>query len=423
MKVGEEHKAEQPQKSKNYDVELVYSLPGVHQSTVNVVRFSPNGQFLASGSDDGVVVLWSQRQRDVEFGKSEKKLAWACNKLLRGHSADVYDISWSSDSKFLVSCSMDGSAIIFSPSKGKAIQRLEGHKKTVQGCAIDPLMKYIITLSADRTARVYKTTKGKTQPQFFLHHILKYREYDISSSKTPAKEEQPAPMVIEKANEDSSISSQEHPGKKSHLMFADETECCAFFRRTSWSPDGSFVLLPAAIFKSAPGEKPVFTVYGFTRKNLNHPSFHLPGFEKCPIGVRFCPYLFRKEPNIPKNQELLDLPYKMVFAVASLDVITIYSTQSTVPLALVRNVHYHSITDISFSKDKYLLISSSDGYCSVVGFADNILGERLPISEIPTEIVHLFQDYDKIDINDVSQFIKAVANPITSKNFLVNNLL
>lgn len=151
---GEEHKAEQPQKSKNYDVELVYSLPGVHQSTVNVVRFSPNGQFLASGSDDGVVVLWSQRQRDVEFGKSEKKLAWACNKLLRGHSADVYDISWSSDSKFLVSCSMDGSAIIFSPSKRKGNSKIRRPQKNSTRMCYRPfneIYNYIVCRSNSKS--------------------------------------------------------------------------------------------------------------------------------------------------------------------------------------------------------------------------------------------------------------------------------
>ena len=31
---------------------FVYNLSGVHTATVNVVRFSPNGQFLATGSDD-----------------------------------------------------------------------------------------------------------------------------------------------------------------------------------------------------------------------------------------------------------------------------------------------------------------------------------------------------------------------------------
>ena len=29
-----------------------------HISTVNCVRFSPNGNFLATGSDDGFVMIW-----------------------------------------------------------------------------------------------------------------------------------------------------------------------------------------------------------------------------------------------------------------------------------------------------------------------------------------------------------------------------
>ena len=99
----------------------------------------------------------------------------------------------------------------------------------------------------------------------------------------------------------------------------------------------------------------------------------------------------------------------MIFAVASIDSVAIYSTQSIYPLALVRNIHYHSITDLSFSKDKYLMISSSDGYCSVVRFEENLFGPKMPISEIPPSVAHLFQDYDKIDVNDIQHFAKAAA--------------
>ncbi len=364
-----------------------------------------------------MVVLWGQRQRDIEFGKSEKKMAWACSRVLRGHSADVYEVAWSSDSKYLVSCSLDGSAILFSADKGKAIQRLEGHKKTVQGCIIDPMMKYILTLSADRTVRVYKATKGKSQLQFYLHHILKYRDYapaDPSKDPPAAPENKDVPMTGAQPEDDDSLSSLEQHGKRSHLMFADEAECPAFQRRAAWSPDGSFLLLPAGIFKKGPGERPFFAVYGFTRKNIHQPAFHLPGFEKCPTVVRFCPYLFAKDPTVPRNQELIDLPYMMVFAIASLDVVAIYNTQSINPMAVVRNVHYHSITDLTFSKDKYLLISSSDGYCSIVRFSDNVLGMRLPAAQIPHSLQPLFQDYDKIDVNDTSQFAKNTPAAVTS---------
>ena len=104
----------------------------------------------------------------------------------------------------------------------------------------------------------------------------------------------------------------------------------------------------------------------------------------------------------------------MVFAVASIDAVLIYSTQSIHPLALVRNIHYHSITDLSFSTDRYLLISSSDGYCSIVRFDENVFGTRMPFSEIPPSVAGLFQDYDKIDVNEITHFVKAASNPVTS---------
>jgi len=348
----------------------------------------------------------------MEFGKNEKKTAWACNRVLRGHAADVYEVTWSADSKYLVSCSLDGAAILYSIEKGKPIQRLEGHKKTVQGCAIDPFMKYIITLSPDRTARVYKTTKGKAQLQYYLHHILKYRNYNNQTEK-----DSPEKMLVDNGKvpeDDESLSSLENQGKQSHMMFADEGECPVFQRRTAWSPDGSFVLLPASIYKAAPGEKPIFTVYGFVRKNLNQPAFHLPGFERCPLVVRFCPYLYKKDTNIPKSNELVDLPYMMIFAIASIDAVVLYSTQSQTPIAIVKDVHYHSITDLTFAKDKYLLISSSDGYCSVIRFDEGVFGTRLPIGEIPENIKPFFEDYDKLDPNDISMFAKSAPPPVTS---------
>ena len=51
-----------------------YDLSGGHNCTVNVVRFSPNGQYLASGSDDQMVIIWTMRMVPVEFGKTEESV-------------------------------------------------------------------------------------------------------------------------------------------------------------------------------------------------------------------------------------------------------------------------------------------------------------------------------------------------------------
>jgi hypothetical protein len=37
--------------------------------------------------------------------------------------------------------------------------------------------------------------------------------------------------------------------KSSHRMFLDDVEYLSFFRRLSWSPDGSFFLTPASVYQ------------------------------------------------------------------------------------------------------------------------------------------------------------------------------
>ena len=65
-------------------VSFVQDLSG-HAKPVNAVRWDPSGGTLASAGDDGMVMLW----RDKGGG------SWGPVCALRGHCADVYDLSWS----------------------------------------------------------------------------------------------------------------------------------------------------------------------------------------------------------------------------------------------------------------------------------------------------------------------------------------
>lgn len=109
----------------------------------------------------------------VEFGQREETVQWGHPRQLRGHVGDVVDLAWSNNSQNLISCSLDGTSIIWgiSPNKFTKIQTLEGHKKYVQGISVDPFLKYIASQSSDSTVRIYKNRKLKNSVQFYHKHV------------------------------------------------------------------------------------------------------------------------------------------------------------------------------------------------------------------------------------------------------------
>ena len=73
----------------------------------------------------------------------------------RSHLEDVYDLSWSACSQFLLSGSVDNSAILWDVKKGARLGLFPDHKSFVQGVALDPLNVYLASLSCDRFLRIY----------------------------------------------------------------------------------------------------------------------------------------------------------------------------------------------------------------------------------------------------------------------------
>lgn len=83
-----------PSKSQNLNTgREIRTLTG-HSADVNAVAFSPDGQDIATGSDDTTIKVWNLSTGE-ELG------------TLRGHSASVYAIAFSPDGQTLVSGSAD----------------------------------------------------------------------------------------------------------------------------------------------------------------------------------------------------------------------------------------------------------------------------------------------------------------------------
>ncbi|XP_057496410.1 chromatin assembly factor 1 subunit FAS2-like [Actinidia eriantha] len=320
-----------------------------HSSAVNALRFSPSGEYLASGADGGELVLWKLHLTDAAQ-------VWKVLKTLSFHRKDVLDLQWSTDGAFLVSGSVDNSCIIWDVNKGSVHQILDAHLHYVQGVAWDPLGKYIASLSSDRTCRIYvnkpqNKAKGNKKMNYVCQHVI-------------AKSE---PHMID---ESKSIK---------HNLFHDET-LPSFFRRLAWSPDGSFLLVPAGSYRISPSSEPVNTSYIFSRIDLTRPALMLPGASKPVVAVRFCPVAFALRAS--NSVAFFKLPYRLVLALATLNSLYIYDTQSIQPIAILAGLHYAAVTDIAWSPTgKYLALSSQDGYCTLVEFENDELGLPITLSE------------------------------------------
>src|ERR1051326_3653285 len=77
-----------------------------HSSSVNAVAFSPDRKTLASGSDDGTILLW-----DLETGSQLRAFA--------GHAAPVMSVLFSPKGKSIASMANNGSVIVWDLKTGE----------------------------------------------------------------------------------------------------------------------------------------------------------------------------------------------------------------------------------------------------------------------------------------------------------------
>jgi chromatin assembly factor 1 subunit B len=191
-------------------------------------------------------------------------------------------------------------------------------------------------------------------------------------------------------------------------LFVDESNCESFFRRLNWTVDGAFLVTPAALWhgvNDTNGEKvtsasPLFSTYLFARHRFDEPYRVLTGLDKPSVVVRPNPVLFELPPSVleeskenqwPSSRKATfdfraaqqfpstspsGLPYRSIFAVLTLDSILIYDTHHDAPLSVLQGLHYSGLTDCCWSSDgTNLMVCSSDGYISVINFADGELGK------------------------------------------------
>ncbi|KAI9069038.1 WD40 repeat-like protein [Trametes sanguinea] len=169
-----------------------------HSAAVNVVRFSPNGDLIASAGDDGMIIIWSPTTsphatsygsdltpEDMQYEKEH----WKPRTTFRCTTMQVYDLAWSPSGEYLIAGSTDNCARIFTASDGKCVHEIAEHNHYVQGVAWDPLNEYIATQSSDRSMHIYSISYK--QGSLEVHAVGKNTRINHRHSRTPSTHSRP----------------------------------------------------------------------------------------------------------------------------------------------------------------------------------------------------------------------------------------
>ncbi|KAJ5524305.1 Chromatin assembly factor 1 subunit B [Penicillium frequentans] len=167
-----------------------------HTQAVNVVRFCPKGEMLASAGDDGNVLLWVPSELQTQPGlgedRSDDKETWRVKHMCRSSGAEIYDLAWSPDGVFIMTGSMDNIARIYNAQTGQMVRQIAEHSHYVQGVAWDPLNEFVATQSSDRSVHIYslKTKDG----QFTLTPHGKVLKMDLPAKRISSSSPAPEPI-------------------------------------------------------------------------------------------------------------------------------------------------------------------------------------------------------------------------------------
>ncbi|MGD1712485.1 WD40 repeat domain-containing protein, partial [Dapis sp. BLCC M172] len=111
-----------------------------HEDEVNGVVFSPDGETIATASDDNTVKLWNQEGKLLQ--------------TLTGHQNSVFGVAFSPDGETIATASYD-KTVKFWNQEGKLLQTLVGHKNSVFDVAFSPNGETIATASRDKTVKLW----------------------------------------------------------------------------------------------------------------------------------------------------------------------------------------------------------------------------------------------------------------------------
>src|SRR6266566_4917285 len=121
-----------------------------HSDNIFALAWSPDGCWLASGSRDKTVRVWSVR-------------TGVCEYIYRGHTGHVLAVAWSPDGQYVASGCTEGVVRVWHVFTGEPVVAYEGHKRFVRSVAWSPDGRYVASGGdfGDSTVQVWEVVSGR----------------------------------------------------------------------------------------------------------------------------------------------------------------------------------------------------------------------------------------------------------------------
>jgi WD40 repeat protein len=176
-------------KQVNSNIYFLSKVLSSHVSDIWTVKFSPDGNWLASGSVDSTVKLWNEESgkvilnikqpagiTSIDFSPDGKHLVTASyDKKVRvwrlpegllakeftGHTGTVWSVAFSPDGKTIASCGEDATIKIWDVETGELLRNFQGHTQIVWDLKFSPDGNYLASGSFDKTVRIWNVEDGK----------------------------------------------------------------------------------------------------------------------------------------------------------------------------------------------------------------------------------------------------------------------
>ena len=196
-----------------------------HQGEVTSVSFSPDGQTLASASEDKTIKLWN-----VADGRELRTLL--------GHQMGVISVSFSPDGQTLASASDDSTVKLWNVTDGKELRTLLGHQMGVISVSFSPDGQTLASTSEDKTIKLWNVTDGKELRTLSGHQHMICSVNSISFS--------PDSKTIASTSGGSTVKLWNvADGKELRTLSGNQNAVCSV-SSVSFSPDGKTIASASA---------------------------------------------------------------------------------------------------------------------------------------------------------------------------------